>query len=196
MNLFGLEQWNAKWETVELTYPVSGHPRLADWLSGRSPGRAVELACGEGKQAIWLATQGWQVTAVDFSAVAVRRARRLAEHHHADVEWVVADVRVHPLPGQVDLAVVCYLHLPAAELPGVIGRAAGALGPGGLLFVLGWDEVNADNGTGGPRPKEALYSPGKLQEAAGDLEVLCGERIARGDGTEAVDTLFVARRAR
>ncbi len=67
MNLFGLEQWNAKWESVELTYPVCGHPRLVRLLSGREPGQPLELACGEGKQAIWLATQGWQVTAMDFS---------------------------------------------------------------------------------------------------------------------------------
>lgn len=76
-----------------LTLPVTPHPELA--ALDLPPGRAHELGCGEGRQAVWLATQGWRVSAVDFSPVAIDRARRLAAHRADEVDFRVVDVRDH-----------------------------------------------------------------------------------------------------
>ena len=60
--------------------------------AGLTPGRALDVACGEGRNAVWLAEQGWQATGVDFSDVALDKARGLAEARGVEVEWVQADV--------------------------------------------------------------------------------------------------------
>ena len=84
---------------------------------GLAPGRALDLACGSGRNAVWLAEQGWTVTGVDFSDVALEQARGLAAERGVEVEWLDADLREWvPDPGAFDLVVVLYLQLPAEEL--------------------------------------------------------------------------------
>ena len=65
---------------------------LVEEVVGLAPGRALDLACGEGRNALWLAERGWQVTAVDFSAVGLAKAQRLASERALDLRWVEADV--------------------------------------------------------------------------------------------------------
>src|SRR6476661_1326532 len=82
-------------------------------LSDASPGLALDLACGEGRNALWLAARDWRVIAVDFSAVAIAKARELDAHDL--VEWVEGDARDFTSPQLVDLALLCYLQLPPDE---------------------------------------------------------------------------------
>lgn len=107
-------------------------------LADLPPGRAVELGCGEGRQAIWLASRGWRVTAMDFSAVAVDRERKIAERHGIHVDWVVADVLDYVPPAPLDLVMILYLHIHRDEFAGILRQAAAAVAPGGTLFILGW----------------------------------------------------------
>ena len=102
-----------------------GHAPLA-------PGRALDLACGEGRNAIWLARRGWDVTALDFSARGIERARQAATEAGAEVTWVVGDALTHDLP-EVDLVVVAYLQLGASERRTALRRAWAAVAPGGHL---------------------------------------------------------------
>jgi SAM-dependent methyltransferase len=203
----GAAAWDRAYGAVPLDWDVEPHPELAAAVEavgpvgpmGRAgpagPGRvAVEWACGDGRPAVWLARQGWDVTAVDFSRVAVDRGRRLADHHGVAVRWEVADVVGWEPPGAIDLAVVMYLHIPPDDLATVLGRAAGALAPEGTLFVLGWDAANAENGTGGPRPAELLLSVDGLRGAAAGLDVVRAERVPQLGSDRALDALLVARR--
>lgn len=124
-----------------------------------SPGTAIDLAAGEGRNAIWLAEQGWQVSAVDFSAVGIETGRRVASERGVSVDWVVADV-ISWAPAQpVDLLVIAYLHLPSAILTPLFARAGSMLNPGGTALVVGHAVENLTEGVGGPQDPDVLYPP-------------------------------------
>src|SRR4051812_30361658 len=120
---------------------------VAEPLAGLPPGDAVGLAPGEGRHALWLAGLGWRVTAVDFSAVGLARGR--AQPGADRVDWVTADVLAWDAPERsLDLVLVAYLHLPTAEVSGLLARAVALLRPGGRLVVLGPDVGHLPPGGG------------------------------------------------
>ena len=120
--------WDARYAETELMWSVEPNQFVANECADLRPGRALDLACGEGRNAIWLARQGWDVTASDFSAVALEKARRLAGD--LTLEWVVADATTWEPDGPYDLAVLAYLQLPADERRAAVRHAFAALGPG------------------------------------------------------------------
>jgi SAM-dependent methyltransferase len=178
--------------------PIESHepdPSLAAVAGGLVPGRAIDLAAGDGRNAIWLAARGWQVTAVDFSAVALDRARAAAEEAGASVAWVNADLlEWRPEARSFELVAVMFLHLPAHERRAVYAGAAEAVAPGGRLLVVGHDLSNLTAGTGGPQDPDVLFTPERI---AGDLAGLVVERaeVVRrdvGEGRTALDAVVVA----
>lgn len=172
--------WDERYAAAELLWSAEPNRFLVEEVAGLTPGRALDLACGEGRNALWLASRGWRVVGVDFSAVAIERARRMAAARQLEVEWVLADVRawVPPAPG-FDLIVVMYLHLPWREMSPVLERAAGWLSPGGTLLVVGHDITNLAGGYGGPRDPTVLYGPDDVVGALGGLTVVKAGRVRR-----------------
>jgi SAM-dependent methyltransferase len=167
---------------------------IADLLADLPPGDAVDLAAGEGRHALWLASRGWRATAVDFSGVGLDRGR--AQPGSDAVTWVVADVRTWTAPdASLDLVLVAYLHLPQEETLPLFTRAVDWLRPGGRLLVLGHDVENLTAGVGGPPDPEILHSVERLAPVAALLEVDRLEQVRRETpaGT-ALDTLLWGRR--
>lgn len=155
--------------------------------SGLPVGRAVDLAAGTGRHARWLATMGWTVTAVDFSAVGIAQGRALGGD--LPVQWVVADALEWAPDGPVDLVLAAYVQL---GVPG-LRRAAGWLSGGGHLVVVGHALRNLTAGVGGPRDPALLHTPEQLQEAAAGLRVLRLEEVPRpADHGTAIDIVLVA----
>ena len=177
--------WDERYAATELVWSAGPNQFVEQALADLPPGRALDLACGEGRNARWLAEQGWQVTAMDFSGVAIEKGRRLADQmadQVADrIDWQAGDALSAPLPADLDLVVVAYLQIPAAERATVMRRATAALAPGGRLFVIGHDTTNLTEGTGGPPDPAVLYTAEDvLEDLAGeDLEVVRAERVAR-----------------
>ena len=93
--------WDARYGAApELVWTAEPNRFVVEELAGLRPGRALDLAAGEGRNAVWLAERGWEVTAVDFSAVAATRGQQLARERGVDVTWVVADLLGYaPLAG-------------------------------------------------------------------------------------------------
>ena len=161
---------------------VTLQPQLAAELAGRPAGRGLELACGEGRPSIGLARAGWTTTAVDFSAVAIDRGRRIARAIGVDVDWHVADVTGYePEPG-LDLVLVAYLHIEPDRLAAVLRRAAAALAAGGSLLVLGWDRASAT----GPAHR---YDAAAIAATVPDLRVGRATRVPQHGNPEAHDAL-------
>ncbi len=177
--------WDERYAATELVWSAGPNQFVEQALADLPPGRALDLACGEGRNARWLAQQGWQVTALDFSPVAIEKGRRLAEELADDladrIDWQVGDVLNTALPADLDLVVIAYLQVPAAERATVMRRAFAALSAGGRLFVVGHDTTNLTEGTGGPPDPAVLYAAEDvLHDLAGeDLEVIRAERVAR-----------------
>lgn len=192
--------WDARYAAADgLVWSAEPNRFVVRELAGLAPGRALDIAAGEGRNSVWLAERGWQVTALDFSSVALNRGRELAAQRGVEVTWVEADVCRYPLPeAAFDLVLVAYLQLPADDLAGVLRRAAGALAPGGRLLVVGHDRTNLTEGVGGPQDPARLYTPDEVVAALnGLLRVHLAETATRPVVTEggtatALDTVVVA----
>ncbi|MBF9130548.1 class I SAM-dependent methyltransferase [Plantactinospora sp. S1510] len=190
--------WDRRYAESELLWSAEPNRFVAAELADLAPGRAVDLAAGEGRNAIWLASRGWRATAVDFSPVAIDKGRRLAEAAGVHVDWVVADLLEHvPEPAGFDLVLVAYLQLPPEQLGAVLGRAVRAVAPGGMLLVVGHDATNLSDGVGGPQDPDLLYTPESIATRLGGLRVGRADRVRRpvpGAEREAIDTLVRAHR--
>ena len=189
------QQWDARY-TAAQQWSDEPNAVAASVLAELPPGRALDLAAGEGRMALWLARRGWQVTALDFSVVGLELGKVRAEGLGVNVEWQVADATTTELGvEQFDLVLVLYLHLQRAALLPVLTRAAAAVARGGRLLVLGHDRENLERGVGGPPDPDVLYDRDLLAEGAEELEIERLDQVERrvGDDT-AIDTLLVARR--
>ena len=193
--------WDERYRDDELFWGVEPNRFLAEEVRDLRPGRALDLAAGEGRNAVWLAERGWEVLAVDFSVVALAKGRRLAEGHGARVEWLAADLTQWRPPGRAfDLVVALYLQLEADARRQVLAHAADAVAPGGTLLVVAHDRRNLAEGVGGPRDPAVLYDPDEVAADLSDLRVERAERVRRpvvqegGITRHALDTLVRARR--
>ncbi len=194
--------WDSKYSADDLVYGAPPNQTLVEHVTTLPRGRVLDLASGEGRNALWLATRGWEVTAVDFSAVGLTKGYRIAETAPKSVRdrltWVHADVtRLTPGP-EYDLVLMLYLHLPADERRTVIHTAISALKPDGILMILGHHTDNIADGVGGPQDPQILYLPDDLVSDVGnDVSILSCEKLLRetGRGT-AIDSLLLASRSR
>jgi SAM-dependent methyltransferase len=174
------KDWDRKWRTGHPEPHAEPGPLLAEELGRICPGQALDVGCGNGRNAVWLAERGWRVTAVDFSKVALQRGRALAGERGVEVEWILADVREWAFPaGGFELVLVSYLQIPAAERRDVLARAAAALAPHGTLLVVGHDLSNLTEGWGGPKDPEVLFTPEDVVSELPGLAIERAERIRR-----------------
>lgn len=188
--------WDERYRAHGLVWGGPPNRWVVEELDDAPPGRALDLACGEGRNALWLAAHGWQVTAVDFSAVAIEKARELDTN--GLVEWVEADATAYTPAQPVDLALLSYLQLAADQRRRAVRGAAAVLAPGGMLLVIAHDSRNLSDGTGGPQDPRVLYSaPDLVADLDGTgLVIDRAEEVLRPvAGTErpAIDVLLRAR---
>ena len=200
------KKWNHKYAASERLWPEEPSAVLVDEVSGLSPGRALDIAAGEGRNAIWMAKAGWQVHALDFSDVAVARGRAFSKKAGLDIEWEVQDITTFcPAEDAYDLVYIFYLHLPWEEMSGVIRRAGQALKRMGRLLIVGHDRSNIGRGTGGPQDSEVVYTSGEILKILDFLEIERAGTICRPVEHEhsrdqsrpsemAVDCIVLARR--
>lgn len=193
-------QWDERYGHDELLWTAEPNRFLVAEVADLRPGRALDLACGEGRNTVWLAEQGWIATGVDFSAVGLDKGRRLAEARHVDVTYELADVTTYRPAPAFDLVIVMYLHLPDPARGHALANAAGGVAPGGTLLVVGHDITNLTNGIGGPQDPAVLYGPDDVVADLPGLEIVKAERVLRpvtkdGEQRSAIDVLVRARRA-
>jgi SAM-dependent methyltransferase len=194
------DDWDRRYAEPRLVWSAEPNRFVVEELAGLPPGRALDLACGEGRNAIWLARRGWEVTGVDFSGVAVAKAQAMAAEAGAAAGFVRADLAGHvPEPRSADLVLLAYLQVPDPLRTTVLQRAAAALRPGGTLLWVAHDRSNLDGGHGGPRDPDVLSTPGDVAAALDGLAVTRAEVVRRPVATDeggavALDTLVRALR--
>lgn len=171
--------WDERYAASDLVWSREPNQFVAAELADLPPGTAVDLAAGEGRNAIWLASRGWSATAVDFSQVALDKGARLAEG--LDVAWVCADATTWQPDEPVDLVVMAYFQVPADDRRRAVRGAATMLRPGGTLLLVAHDSTNLTEGTGGPQDPDVLMTAEDVvADLEGlDVEVVRAERVAR-----------------
>ena len=193
--------WDEKYAASELVWSATPNQFVEAELAGLPRGRALDLAAGEGRNALWLAERGWEVTAVDFSLVGLDKGRALQERHprgrDLHIDWVHADALTYesgPVP--FDLSLVAYLQLVADERRAAVRRAFGALRVGGTFFLVAHDSTNLAEGTGGPQDPAVLMTAEDVLNDLGDrsYDVVRAGRVARtvgeGHGEEPARTAW------
>ncbi|CAM2011540.1 class I SAM-dependent methyltransferase [Acanthopleuribacter pedis] len=188
--------WESYYQQADGTI-ADPEPLLIEWVAPLSPGRAVDLGAGDGANALWLAQQGWQVTAVDYASQALNAAGERAAANGLDLRICVGDLLAFQPEQPVDLVFFGYIHLPAEQRARMLQQAAAMLSPGGTMIYVGItdmeppiDEVPAD-----------LFAP--LSEVVADLPptltAICSEQQKKkvsydGSDHEHTGVLLVARR--
>jgi len=186
------EAWNERYAGDDLVWSAEPNRFLVSEVEGLPPGRALDLACGEGRNAVWLAERGWEVTGVDFSNVGLDKARRLADARGVLVHWELADVtEMVSAPPSFDLVIVMYLHLPEASRRAAFRHAAAAVAAGGTLLVVGHDATNVSEGWGGPRDSVVLYGPHDVVSDLAGLEIARAQRVQRPVPTDAGEKIAI-----
>jgi SAM-dependent methyltransferase len=197
------EDWDSRYLSKEFLWTVEPNRSFTQELSNYAPGRALDLAAGEGRNAVWLAEQGWTVKAVDFSAVAIEKARQLAMGRELSsrISFKVADlIWYEPEEYSFDLVTLIYLQIPFDQLASIIRRAARAVAPGGVFLLIAHDLENLTHGYGGPQHAAVLYTAEQVTAALnGELEIVKACRLERpvaveGRAETALDCLVLARR--
>jgi len=178
--------WDERYAASELVWSATPNRFVEAELAGLAPGRALDVAAGEGRNALWLADRGWQVTALDFSLAGLDKGRALQARHERGrdlhVDWVHADAltwEAGPVP--YDLVLLAYLQLVADQRRTAVRRAFETLREGGTFFVVAHDSTNLTEGTGGPTDPAVLFT---AEEILADLdgerfEVERAERVTR-----------------
>ncbi|MGA7270866.1 MAG: class I SAM-dependent methyltransferase [Acidimicrobiia bacterium] len=190
------DAWDDRYREKPLLWSRGPNQFVESELADLEPGTALDLACGEGRNAVWLAARGWEVTGVDFSAVALDRARRRASEEGVEVDWVETDVQTWEPGRTLDLVLIAYLHLTTEVRAGLVKRAVDWLAPGGYLFIVAHDQATA--GVSGPSDPDLLWDPDTAARWVTPLTVLFSRSARREteEGATALDTVLLARNDR
>jgi SAM-dependent methyltransferase len=142
--VFDEESFEQRYRATDALWSGRPNAQLVREAADLPPGRALDIGCGEGADAVWLAERGWRVTAVDFSTTALQRgaarAAAAGEELAGRIDWRHADVsRWTPEAATFDLVSAQYMHLPAEERGPLFARLAAAVRTGGTLLVVGHD---------------------------------------------------------
>lgn len=181
-----LSRWNARFDTHDYVFGTEPNAFLARHAAGLTPGRALCVADGEGRNGVWLAGRGWHVVSLDFSRVAQLKAATLADSRGLSMQMERGDVhRWDYPPAAFDLVVDIFTQFSTPEQR--VGKWAGmirSLKPGGTLILQGYTPDQIANGTGGPDKPAHLYTQPTLRAAFSDLtiETLIEEQVVLDEG--------------
>jgi SAM-dependent methyltransferase len=198
--MFDQNSWERRWAQVLRESPEKLASRrlnahLVAEIGDLRPGLALDAGCGHGSEAIWLATSGWRVTAIDFSVTALDYGRTAAHAAGADVaeriEWVEGDLGSWtPPPRRFDLVSCLYLHVAGSVIE-MVGRLGTGVAPGGTLLLVGHRPTDPATGTPTPAAGQVQVSVDEAVQAldSDEWEIVVAEdrpRAAVGTGVDAV----------
>jgi SAM-dependent methyltransferase len=205
--VFDAAFWDERYRSSKALWTGNPNPHLVSEAAELLPRTALDVGCGEGADAIWLAEHGWQVTAVDISAVALERgvaqARRLGTDVAQRIIWLQADINEYvPIPESLDFVSAQFMCLPKVQRELLHRRLATSVAPGGTLLVVGHHP--SDRQTSIPRPPmpELFFTASDVADSldANEWVVLVDESRARsaldpqGRTVTIHDTVMRARR--
>lgn len=160
------QMWNDRYADKDLIWSAGPNELFAREVKNLRPGKALDVACGEGRNAVWLAEQGWDVTAIDFSDVAIEKGRQIAARREVNVNWITEDVSSWQLPRrEFDLVAVLYLHTTIDEREQWLENVISSIKPSGTFIYIAHDIDNIKTGVGGPQDPTLLPTMAEITSA-------------------------------
>lgn len=193
--------WDERYRGRTAAWDSEPNPILAAEVADLAPGTALDVGCGEGSDAVWLANRGWSVTAVDISRVALDRGR--AADAAGRVNWLQADVLGwQPPEDAFDLVTTHFLHIPTSERAEMFQRLARAVRKDGTLLVVAHHVSDLETTIGRPPDPDLYFTADEVAASlnVGRWEIRFGgtrpRRTTDHEGREVTihDTVLVARR--
>lgn len=164
-DVFSEEFWDERYGSEDRVWSGKPNPQLVDRIAGLRPGRALDVGCGEGADAIWLAEQGWDVTALDVSQIALDKAAAHAEQSGVTITWRQTDLDGWAgEPGAYDLVSAQFMYLPQPALAELYRALGDSVASGGTLLLVGHHPI--DHRHGDHEFPDVRWTP---EEAAGWL---------------------------
>lgn len=172
------QRWDRRYR--DAGWPVEPDPSVVELTADLAPGSALDVGCGTGRHAVWLARRGWRVTGVDASRVGLELAHAAAREAEVTVELVRRELPVDELPdGPFDLVLVANLHTPPPERDQVLASCATRVASGGVLVAVGHHVAGLGSGSGGPDDVQRRWEEAMLRRALEGLEVEILQRWER-----------------
>jgi cyclopropane fatty-acyl-phospholipid synthase-like methyltransferase len=187
--------WDQRYSAPEFIFGTEPNRFLVSQAALFRPGqRVLDIACGEGRNSVWLAQRGCRVLGIDVSPLALKKARRLADDNGVEAEFRQADVRQWPWHAdELDAVVSIFIQFAApGERAGLFEAIQRALKPGGVLVLQGYTPKQLEYKTGGPPQAAHMYTEGMLREAFAGMELL---HLREHEDTLAEGTKHVGRSA-
>ena len=163
------EFWDERFDTKEYVYGKHPNAYFKDFIDKTRPGSILLPADGEGRNSVYAAIKGWQVTAFDFSQKAKEKAQELANTYDVNINYHISSIEDFHTDAQFDVVAVIFLHLPPETRRKMHHKLISFLKPGGNLILEAFSKKQIDYQTGGPRNLDLLYSG---QDVAEDLKSL------------------------
>ncbi len=174
------QKWNERYTKKDLIWSAAPNHVFVREVGTMKPGKALDVACGEGRNALWLAEQGWDVTGMDFSDVAIGKAKQIAAKRSLSINWIAADASSFELPQhEFDLAAILYLHTPPEERERWMANVINSIKPGGSFIYIAHDTSNIEHGVGGPQDLSLLPSLEEITSTLTGFEIQKAEVVDR-----------------
>lgn len=157
--------WNERYSQNEFVYGEHPNEYFRELLDTLKPGKLFMPGDGEGRNSIYAAKKKWEVTSVDFSSVAVEKAKHYAEHENVNIKFVNADLSIYEYPqNYFDAVGIIFFHLQSPEKEIIHASIAKSIKQGGAVIIEVFSINQLQHGSGGPRNKNALYSLDEIRE--------------------------------
>src|SRR5512133_4230080 len=175
-----MNKWDTRYNTEEYVFGKRPNRFLIDCTSGLAPGKVLCLGEGEGRNAVYLASIGWEVTAVDISPYGIKKARLLAHQRGVKITTITADLNDYSIkPNAWDLIITFFVHIPAEERARMHHKVIAGLRPGGMYILEGYSPEMVRFGDRGPKEKLQRYHPEVLRTELAGLELLTVRELDR-----------------
>jgi SAM-dependent methyltransferase len=171
------EFWNERYGAHENVYCYEPNEFFKEQLDKLTPGTLLLPADGEGRNSVYAATKGWQVTAFDFSDVAREKALDFASKMNVKIDYTVDDINKYEFPRQFDVIALIYIHLDPGNRVRFHKRCFDALRPGGMIILEGFSKEQINNTTGGPKDVSMLHSLKDTLQDFVPAEILLSKRL-------------------